>query len=103
MSLVKRAEIRQKNASLKRKIRLTEKSQNEQKARQKYKKRTSAQKHNNEQDRKVLLCIREEMAISEYEKIRMRNIQERLDAMLKSELRSEKEIEDLRKKYYINL
>ena len=81
-SLIKRAEIRRKNALLKRTLRMSKKSPNERKARQKCMKRTSA--------------------ISEYERIRMRNIQERLDAMLKSELWSEKEIEDLRKRYYFN-
>ena len=61
---------------------MSEKSQNEREARQ--------------------VCVKRTSAISEYERIRMRNIQERLDAMLKSELWSEKEIENLRKKYYFN-
>ena len=46
--------------------------------------------------------VRKSIDISEYEQIRNRNIKERLDAMLKSKLWSEKEIEELQKSYFPN-
>ena len=49
-----------------------------------------------------LINGRKSTDISEYEQFRNRNIKERLDAMLKSKLWSEKEIEDLKKSYFPN-